>query len=177
MGIGCITTTQWLWCIGSLMDKSTSLSSHLLLIKLSTLEFTCQSPEIIGIHSKAVHRWARKKAYASDMPKSRSYIRLDSRKFVPFEDLQEFHSQSGEPFQLSWESTVTLWDYVIEAERGFISKEDWEYQNTRKKVASTVSSYISRWTSLEQGQNQIYKLQVLQEKVRSLAAVVDKCLD
>lgn len=40
-----------------------------------------------------------------------------------------------------------------------------------------MSSYINRWTSVEQGQNQICKLQILQEKVKSLAAVVDECLD
>lgn len=78
-------------------------------------------------------RQVNTKAYACEMPKPRSYVRLDSKKTVPFEALQELHTQSGEPCQLAWESAVKLWDYVIEAERGFISQQDWEYQDTKRK--------------------------------------------
>ncbi|OBT62861.1 hypothetical protein VE03_07554 [Pseudogymnoascus sp. 23342-1-I1] len=116
-------------------------------------------------------------AYACEMPKPRSYVRLDSRITVPFEALQELHTQSGELCQLAWESAVKLWDYVIEAERGFISQRDWEYQDIEKKVSSAVSSYITRWTSVDQGEKQIFTLQLVQEKIKSLAAVVDGCLD
>ncbi|KFY23457.1 hypothetical protein V491_02535 [Pseudogymnoascus sp. VKM F-3775] len=110
---------------------------------------------------------------------------VDPRMHVPISG-NHWNTTEGRPqvnlakwrfISLSWESSVQLWDHVIEAERGFISKEDWEYQNTEKKVASAVSSFINRWTSVEQGQNQICKLQILQEKVKSLAAVVDECLD
>lgn len=76
-------------------------------------------------------------------------MRLDSRRTVPFQILQELHTQGGELCQIAWESAVKLWDYVIEAERGFISQQDWEYQNIEKRVSSAVSSYINRWTSVE----------------------------
>jgi hypothetical protein len=122
-------------------------------------------------------RLVNTKEYACELPKPRSYVKLDSRRTVPFEALKEIHTPNGELCQLAWESAVKLWDCVIEAERGFISQQDWEYQNAEKKVSSAVSSYINRWTSVEQGQNQICKLQVLQERVKSLAAVVDECLN
>lgn len=46
-----------------------------------------------------------------------------------------------------------------------------------KKVSSAVSSYITRWTIVEQGKKQICTLQLLQQQVKSLAAEVDECLD
>ncbi|KFZ16030.1 hypothetical protein V501_02461 [Pseudogymnoascus sp. VKM F-4519 (FW-2642)] len=114
---------------------------------------------------------------ASEMPKPRSYVRLDSRKQVPFDVLQEFHSHSGEHYQLSLESTIMLWDSVMEAERGFTSGQELEYQDAEKRAALAVSSYINRWTSVQQGEKQIRMLRVLQEKVRTLVGVVDEWLD
>ncbi|OBT90467.1 hypothetical protein VE02_01180 [Pseudogymnoascus sp. 03VT05] len=93
---------------------------------------------------------------ASEMPKPQSYVRLDSRKQVSFDVLREFHSHSGEHYQLSWESTIKLWDSVMEAERGFASQQELD---------------------MEQGEKQISKLRLLQEKIKGLAKEVDECLD
>ena len=120
---------------------------------------------------------ASTKTCACEMPKAQSYVRLDSRRRVPFEVLQEFHSHNGENYQLSWESTIKLWDSVMEAERGFVSQQELEYQNAEKRVSLAVSSYINRWTSLELGEQQMRMIQLLQEKVKTLAGVVDECLD
>lgn len=114
---------------------------------------------------------------ACEMPKPQSCVRLDSRRQVPFEVLQEFHSHGGEQYQLSSESAIKLWDSVMEAERGFVSQQEWEYQNAEEKVSLAVSSYINRWTSVEQGEKQIRMLRLLQQNIKALAGVVDECLD
>ncbi|OBT42679.1 hypothetical protein VE00_06093 [Pseudogymnoascus sp. WSF 3629] len=116
---------------------------------------------------------------ACEMPKAQSYVRLDSRRQVPFEVLHEFHNQNGENYQLSWESATKLRDSVLEAERGFVSlqQQELEYREAEKRVSLAVSSYINRWTSVEQGEKQIRMLRVLQEKVKTLAGVVDECID
>ncbi|KFY01348.1 hypothetical protein V490_00969 [Pseudogymnoascus sp. VKM F-3557] len=108
------------------------------------------------------------------MPKLR---RLDSRRAVPFEALQKLHGDLGEQYQIVWESPVKLWDYVIEAERGFKSQQEWELQTAEKKVYIAVSGYINRLASVDQVGKQIGQLQLLQQKARSLAAEVDECLD
>lgn len=114
---------------------------------------------------------------ACEMPKPQSYVRLDSRRQVPFDVLREFHGHSGEHYQLSWESTIKLWDSVMEAERGFASQQELEYQNAEDRVSLAVSSYISGWTSTQQCEKQIHVLRQLQEKVNKLAEVVDETID
>lgn len=111
------------------------------------------------------------------MPKPRSYVRLDSRRTALFEALQELHSDFGEQYQITWESAVKLWDYIIEAERCFKSQQEWELQNAKKKVYVAISGYINRLASVDQVGKQIGQLQLLQQKARSLAAEVDECLD
>lgn len=128
-------------------------------------------------YNRAKVNLASTEACACEMQKSQSYVRLDSRRQVPFEVLQEFHSHNGEHYQLSWESAIKLWDSVIGAERGFISQQELEYQNAEKRVSLAVSGYINRWTSVEQGEKQMRMLRLLQEKVKTLAEVVDECLD
>ncbi|OBT58686.1 hypothetical protein VE04_01191 [Pseudogymnoascus sp. 24MN13] len=114
---------------------------------------------------------------ASEMPKPQSYVRLDSRKQVPFDVLQEFHSHSGEHYQLSLESTITLWDSVMEAERGFTSGQGLEYQNAEKRAALAVSDYVDKWASVKQGEKQIHALRLLQKKVKKIEGIVDRSLD
>ncbi|KFY64402.1 hypothetical protein V496_03293 [Pseudogymnoascus sp. VKM F-4515 (FW-2607)] len=65
----------------------------------------------------------------------------------------------------------------IEAVRNRVGKIYSFKPYTKKKVSSAVSSYTTRWTSVEQGKKHICTLQLLQEKVKGLAAVVDECLD
>ncbi|KFY10557.1 hypothetical protein V492_04962 [Pseudogymnoascus sp. VKM F-4246] len=116
-------------------------------------------------------------AGACEMPKPQSYVRLDSRRQVPFEVLQESHGHSGENYQVSLESAIKLWDSVMEAERGFVSQQKFEYQNAERMVSQAVSGYIDRWTSVEQGEKQIRMLHLLQNRVKILARVIDDCLD
>lgn len=111
-----------------------------------------------------------------EMPKPQSYVRLDSRRQVPFDVLLEFHSHSGEHYQLSWESTMKLWDSVMEAERGFASQRELEYQNAEDRVSLAVSRYSSTWASMQQCEKQIRVLRQLQEKVNKLAEEIDQAI-
>ena len=65
-----------------------------------------------------------------ELPKPHSYVKLDSRREVPFEILKEF-THDGSPYQLTKASMAMLWNFVLQAEQGSSIEVShyWEVQN------------------------------------------------
>ena len=110
------------------------------------------------------------------LPKPRSFVRLDSRREVPLETLQAFRGEDGRQFELARASRESLWAWVMHAERGWVTEEEWEYQEVMRRVEVAVSEHVDRVVLAEQERRLREMLQRLREKDEALADEVAACL-
>jgi hypothetical protein len=103
-------------------------------------------------------------------------VRLDSRREVPLETLQAFRGEDGGQFELARASRERLWAWVMQAERGWVTEEEWEYQEVMRRVEGAVSEYVDRVVFVEQERRMREVLRRLRERDGVLADEVEKCL-
>jgi hypothetical protein len=110
-----------------------------------------------------------------ELPKPHSYVKLDSRREVPFETLKEF-THDGSQYQLAKRSTTRLWNFVLQAEQGSSIEEShyWEIQN---KVNAAISKLTKVRIYLELERERDELLQTLQQRDDGLANVVAEDMD